>query len=223
MNPAPNPTNLADQLTADTYHDLVQTLCLALPPPLTDSPEDLARRDRSAIARIAALAPANVTEADLAALYVAASDQWKECLRLAQAPERSFHGAVKYRTHANAMMRQAQSALRLLLRMQATRQKLEKDSEARDRAAWAEHCALNLMAEALSSQPAPAPITEPPPPASEEPQPQPEPAKQPQPAPLTTAEHEAVIPYPQRFELIHLLGQVPDTFCPIRRNNGSVN
>jgi hypothetical protein len=40
-----------------------------------DSPDDLARRDCAAIARVAALAPANAVEADVAALFVAASDQ----------------------------------------------------------------------------------------------------------------------------------------------------
>ena len=48
------------------------------------------------------------------------------------------------------MMRQSRSALRLLLRMQTARQKREADSEARDRDAWTEHCAINLMTEALS-------------------------------------------------------------------------
>ncbi len=91
------------------------------------------------------------------------------------------------------MMRQAQSALRLLLRMQAARQKLEADSEARDRAAWTAHCAITLMTEALSPQPEPTEIAEPPapePPASE-PQPEPKPVKQPQPAPLAAAEQHA--------------------------------
>ena len=92
---APNPTNLADQLPAQVYYHLIHTLCLSLPPPLTDSPEDLARRNHAAIARIAALAPANAAEAEVAALYVAASEQWKECLRLAQLPERSLLGAMK--------------------------------------------------------------------------------------------------------------------------------
>ncbi len=93
---APNPTDLAGKLMADVYHDLIHKLRRALPSPLTDSPEDLARRDRAAIAKIAALHPANAAEADIAALYVGASEQWKECLRLAQQPERSFHGALKY-------------------------------------------------------------------------------------------------------------------------------
>ncbi len=201
----PNPTNRADQLMADVYHHLIHTLRGALPLPLTNSPEDLARRDHAAIAKIAALHPANAAEAELAALYVGASEQWKECLRFAQQPERSFHGALKYRTLANSMMRQAQSALRLLERMQATREKLEADSEARDRAAWTEHCAIALMTEALSPQPKPTEITEPPAP---EPQPEPNPVEQPQPAPLA-AEHDAAN-HPHSPAPIRPIGRVPD-------------
>ncbi len=140
---------------------------------------DLARRDHAVIARIAALHPANTAEADVAALYVAASEQWKDCLRLAQEADTSSYWAQKCRAQANSMMRQAQSALRLLLCMQAARQRLEKNQEARDRAARTEHCAIALMAQALSPQPTPAATAEPPPPASE-PQPEPEPVDEPQ-------------------------------------------
>ena len=156
----PDPKSFAAQLPPGTYCELVHTLCLTLPPPLTDSPEDLARRDHSAISRIAALHPANAAEADIAALYVAASEQWKQCLHFARQSDPTSYWAQKCRAQANSMMRQSQSALRLLLRMQAARQKIEADSEARDRAAWTEHCAITQMAEALSP-PAPEPQPEP--------------------------------------------------------------
>ncbi len=187
-----SPTNLADQLPADVYHYLIHTLCLSLPPPLTDSPEDLARRNHFAIARIAALQPANATEADQAALYVAASEQWKEYLRIAHEPDTSPSGAMKCRAQANAMMRQAQGALRMLFRMQAARQKLEANTEARARAAHSEHRATTLMHQALSPQPAPAPTAKPATPAPK-PQPQPAPAWQPHLAPQPAANrHPAV-------------------------------
>ncbi len=148
--PAPGlDPGVALQLPVDAYFHLVHTLRLTLPPPLSDSAEDLARRDHAAIARIAALVPANAAEADMAAMFVAASEQWKDCLRLAQLPETKPEWASKCRAQALAMMRQANGALRLLLRMQNARRKLEADDAARDRAAWTEHCALGLMAEAL--------------------------------------------------------------------------
>jgi len=154
-HPNPAPTPLALQLPADAYWQLVHTLRLTLPPPPTEGAEDLARRDHAAMARVAALAPANAAEADLAAQFVAASEQWKDCLRLARQPETLPEWAMKCRAQAASMMRQANSALRLLLRMQATREKREADNAACDRAAWTEHCAIGLMAEALAATPAP--------------------------------------------------------------------
>ncbi len=208
LSAQPNPTNLADQLPAEVYYQLIHSLCLTLPPPLTDSPEDLARRDHSAIARIGALAPANAAEADVAALYVAASEQWKKLLRLAEEADTTSYWAQKCRAQANSMMRQSQSALRLLLRMQAARQKLEANSEARDRAAWTEHCAIGLMAQALSPQPEPAAIAKPPT-LAPKPQAEPEPAEEPQPALLADPEHGTTVS-PQRAALIRLMERLND-------------
>ena len=123
------PDHLHDQLPADAYYHLIRTLCLTLPPPLSDSPDDLARRNHAAIARIAALAPANAAEADLAAQVVAASEQWKDCLRLARLPETTPKMALKCRAQAISMMREAQSALGLLLRLQEARRKREAGSK----------------------------------------------------------------------------------------------
>ena len=164
-HPAPAPgldPGVADRLPADAYYHLVRTLRLTLPPPPTDSPGDLARRDHAAIARIAALAPTNAAEAELAAQFVAASEQWKDCLKLAQECAREPNLAHKCRAQALGMMRHANSALRLLLRLQEGRRKLAEDSAASDRAAWTEHRAIALMAEALAPaavpNPAPAPV-----------------------------------------------------------------
>src|SRR5256885_1819873 len=102
-------SDLIFQLPADAYYELVRTLRLTLPPPLGEkpAPEDLARRDRAAIARVGALCPASAAEADLAAQFVAASEQSRDCLRLAQLPETPTRGtpewAMKYRAQALAM------------------------------------------------------------------------------------------------------------------------
>jgi hypothetical protein len=153
------PTPLDYQLPADAYYHLIRTLRLTLPPPPDDSPEALLRRDHAAIASIAGLAPGDAAEAKLAAQFVAASEHWMDCLRLAQAPDTTREWAAKYRAQAASMMRQANSALRLLQRTQATRRKLEADNAACDRLAWTEHGATRLMAEALeqpAASPAPA-------------------------------------------------------------------
>jgi hypothetical protein len=217
-SPAPNHPNdampgpmpaIADNLPANTYHYLIHSLDRSLPSLPTDSPEDIARRLHSAIERIASLCPANAAEADIATLYVAASEQAKECFRLAQQPDISFLGAMKCRAQASSMMREARGSMNLLLRMQAARQKTEADSKARDRAAWAEHCAIGLMTEALSPQPAPIADAPPPPPAPTQPkrpatttngnQPQSAATEQPRPTPKPGPSISV-----RRAELIHL-------------------
>src|SRR5438067_13349852 len=81
---AGSPKSPADFLgTRDAYYHLIRTLCLTLPPPPSDSPDALTQRNHAAIASIGALVPANAAEADLAAMFVAASEQWKDCIRLA--------------------------------------------------------------------------------------------------------------------------------------------
>jgi hypothetical protein len=219
--PLDAPDHLAVKLPADAYWHLIRTLRLTLPPPLGDDPEDLLRRDHAAIARIAALVPANAAEADLAAQFVAASEQWKDCLRLAQAPDITPEWAAKCRVQALGMMRQANSALRLLLRMQDARAKREADNAACTRAAWTEHCAAALMAEALSEHPTETAGDQPPPPplgaagnaeAGETiaaPVILGSPPAQAAPDPIAEAEHYAVI-YPERAALIRALGRVPD-------------
>src|SRR5260370_32715367 len=93
-NPAPAPApgldpGVALKLPADAYYHLIRTLCLTLPPPpgAKPGPDALAQRNHAAIAGIAALVPANAAEANLAAQFVAATEQWKDCLRLAQLAE----------------------------------------------------------------------------------------------------------------------------------------
>src|SRR6185437_16079558 len=73
--------------TRAAYHHLIYTLGKSLPPPIPDTPEARYQRDQAAIAQIAALCPANVAEASLAAQFVAASAQAMDCLRLTHAPE----------------------------------------------------------------------------------------------------------------------------------------
>ena len=145
------PIPLDYRLPDDAYYHLVRTLRVTLPPPLTGDPAALLHRDHAAIARIAGLAPGNSAEVDFAAQYVAASEQWKDCLRLVQAPGTTPEWAAKYRAQAASMMREANSAMRLLLLMQATRRKLEADNTLCDRAARTEHVATYAMAEALDA------------------------------------------------------------------------
>ena len=205
MDPfAPQP-DLTLQLPRDMYYQVIHTLRGAMPPPVTQSPADRVRRDNAAIAHVACLLPANADEANIAAQYVAASAQALDCLRLAREFPAGGELILKCSAQAASMMRQARAARSLLLRVQAQRQTREADHAARDQAAWTEHCAINLMADALGRTP-PAPLAEPPPPPAvatqlAEPAPQPDPAAE--------AEQYAVI-YPRRAALIRALGGLPD-------------
>ena len=86
MAPDICPLPLDYQFPEDAYWHVIRFLRLTLPPPPDDGAEALLRRDHAAIARIAGLAPASTAEAHFAAQYVAASEQWKDCLRAIQEP-----------------------------------------------------------------------------------------------------------------------------------------
>jgi hypothetical protein len=201
MEPRPEQPDLAYLLPRDAYYHLIHTLRAALPPPVTDTPENRARRDNAAIAQVASLLPANAAESTLAAQYVAANARAMDCMRLAEDPGMPLGFVVKCRAQAIGLMRLSQGAMRLLLRIQAARQKTEADCVATDRAAWTEHCAAGLMAQALSGAP-PAAMPEPPPPRMP-------PPPVPEADPIAEAEEYAVI-YPQRAALIRRVGRVPD-------------
>jgi hypothetical protein len=204
MDPSPEPLDLTLQLPRDAYYQLIHTLRAALPPPVTDTPEDLVRRDNAAIALVAALFPATADEASLAATYVAANAQAMDCLRLVRQYPDDPNFILKFTARSAGLMREARATWSLLLRVQAERRRREADNAATDRAAWTEHCAIGLMAQALGRA-APGAMVEPPPPpvpaAEEDPTPNAD--------PIAEAEHYAVI-YPQRAALIRRLGRVPD-------------
>ena len=112
---------------------LIHTLHTSLPPPPpSDDPEAIARRDRDAIAQVASLLPVTAAEGRLAARFVAADAQAHECLRLARLHPTDVMQALKCNAQASSMWRQSESALRALQRMQAARCKRD-----RSRRGWA--------------------------------------------------------------------------------------
>jgi hypothetical protein len=209
-DPEPEPLDLAHRLPRDAYHHLAYTLHRSLPRSASDTPDDLARRDHAAIARITSLLPANAAEASLAAQYVATDAHALDCMDLAQQPGLDPVMAAKCRAQSLGMARQSLSALRLLLRLQSLRRIMEADPAAADRAAWTEHCATGLMALGLPGSPA-----MPPPPEPAEPEPALEPELEPGPdaspeALLATAAEEYAVIYPRRAALIRRAGRLPD-------------
>jgi hypothetical protein len=193
--------DLTFQLPRDIYYQIVHTLRTGLPPPVTSAAEDLTRRDNAAIATVASLLPANGEEATIAAQFVAANAQAMDCLRLAREHAADPARVLKCTAQSASMMREARGARSLLLRVQAARQKREANSAATDAAAWIEHCAVGLMADALGREP-PAPMAAPQPPPEPEPEPEDESRT------LTEAEQYAVI-YPRRAAVIRSLGGLP--------------
>ena len=204
--PHPEQPDLSLQLPRDAYYQVIHTLHTSLPPPVTDTPEDLAHRDYAAIAQVAGLLPANAAESHLAAQFVAANAQAMECLRRSRDPAMPLAQFLQCSAQSASMMRQSQSALRMLLRLQAVRQKIEADAAALDRATWTEHCAAGLMADALAGAPLAAEDLPPPPPP---PAPAPEAAAEPVPDPAAEAEAYAMT-YPRRAALIRQLGRLPE-------------
>ncbi len=141
-------------LPGDAFAEIILVLRGALPPPGLDDPDamawqDWARRDRAAMAAVAALLPENAAEGRLAARFVVA-DAWSlDCLRLARERRHEPDVAQKCTAQAMSLMRESNRAISLLLRLQAARRRTEKDAAEVDRAAWAEHSAGAAMGEAL--------------------------------------------------------------------------
>ena len=195
--------------TALAYRYLFFTLTSSLPPPRDDSPEALHERNEAAVAAAASLCPVTVAEARFAAQSIAAAAHAEECLRAANDPQMPLPMSLKCTAQAASMMRQSQSALRSLQRMQAIRIQRDKDEAAAEAAAMAEHIPASSMTARLTPPAAePEPEIDPtPPPAAEIPQAEP-PAG-------PDAELYAVL-YPQRAALIRRHGGVPPnvTFGP---------
>ena len=98
--------------------------------------------------------PANADEAHLAVQCIAAQAQATDCIRLARRHDIDTAMVLQCNTLSLAMMRQASAARRLLLRVQAIRQKREANNATLDQAAWTEHAAMGLMARRAGPHPA---------------------------------------------------------------------
>ena len=149
----PAPESPAARLPPGVYYQLVHTFTEALPPPLSASAEHLALRNEAAISHVAALHPANIAEAELAALHVIALQQVKSATALAEDPTTPLPQVVKCRAQALSLMRQAHGALRALDRLQVRREKNDANPETRDHAANIKYNALSQMQQALNAPP----------------------------------------------------------------------
>ena len=169
----PEPPDLSLRLPRDLYWLVLHTLRGLLPPPDADAPDAETRRDHAAIALVASMLPGNAEEADLASRCVAHGAYGMHCLRQARVYRNDLSVFLKCNAQAASMERRAQSGRSLLQRLQAERRKREADGAATEQAAWVEHCAIGMMADALASVPS-TPMAAPPPEMPPAPEPEPE-------------------------------------------------
>jgi hypothetical protein len=103
--------------------EVFATLCAALPPPATDTPDVRAARDEAAMAAVVALHPTDPLEAKLAADIVVAEAYAMDSFRLAGEFRNDLAATIKCRAQANTTLRQMRSLLREYRRTQAERNK----------------------------------------------------------------------------------------------------
>jgi hypothetical protein len=154
LDQPPHQPDPAIQLQRDVHCHAVATLRASLPPPLTDAPDDWLRRDRVALATLAAVVPASPAEVRLAALHVAAMAHAEDCYAHAARHTDDVKVVGQLRAQAASMGREARGYMGALLRMQAARVKREAKDTSRESAALTEHCVLGLMTQALEEMPA---------------------------------------------------------------------
>ena len=140
-------------LPAQACRHLMHTLIALLPPPIEDTPEATLTRNHAAIARMAALAPVNADEAELAAQCVAARAQAEDLLRLIRLHDSDINIVIKLNAQYAAMVRASLSAHNRLLRTQQQRRKRETTHSAADHDESTRHAAAQAMLGVLATAP----------------------------------------------------------------------
>ena len=140
------------------YYQLVYTLMDMLPPPLDDTPAGVRARNLTAIAKIAALAPVNADEADIAAHCIASRAQAEEMLRLVRKSDHDPALVVKLNAQYGSMMRLWLSVHARLRRVQAERRKRDANPVTENEDAWARYIAERSMLDVVLAQPEAEPV-----------------------------------------------------------------
>jgi hypothetical protein len=179
---------------AANRREIFARLCSELPPSVADTPDLRAKRDEDAMDAVAALHPDDAFEALLAVRIVAMDAHAGDSLRSAGLAVNDPMEVRRCRAQAASMARQADAALRSLLRIQAIREKqlAEKHPAAMERAGyWFKEIVL----------PDPAP----PPPAAARSDAEPERTE----ADIDAEAELYVVMYPDRAERIRAAGGLP--------------
>ncbi len=115
--------NIPEALSRAIYADLLAHL----PQGSDDTPEGIELRNQRAMTVVAHLLPENGAEADIAVQIVGAQFHARDALRAAVRAAEDPAEVRRCRAQASSMMRQADSGIRTLLRLQAERTKAEKE------------------------------------------------------------------------------------------------
>ncbi len=158
METLPQTPNPPIDLPAQAYRHLIHTLIALLPPPIEDTPEATLARNHAAIARIAAMAPVNADEAELAAQCIAARAQAEEMLLLVRVHAADINLVVKLNAQYASMIRTSLSAHNRLRREQQQRRNRDTNHDAADQDEWTRHIAAQSMLDVLPSAPKPPEI-----------------------------------------------------------------
>jgi hypothetical protein len=149
------------------WRTIVADLYAGVPSPTLTDPELIAERVHAAVATIASMCPVNAEEANIAARVVIADAQAKDAIRHARTVFSDPGVAMKCQAQASHMMRTANAARSLLLRVQAARRKRDAVQAACEQDAWTIHATEGLLLAAdgrSATQPPPKPQAEPEPP-----------------------------------------------------------
>ena len=125
----PDPTYTGSK---EAYRSIVRRVSSALPLPLTNTPEEIARRNRGAIAEMASLCPTNPAEMSLAALYVVASADSIDCFRASNSVRMVTKDPLRSSSVGGSLARAALGAIRTLRVLQADRRKRQADQKGSD-------------------------------------------------------------------------------------------
>ena len=192
-------------LSAAGYRIIVAKIHAEVVPPHITDPDLIADYVAAAIASIASMLPANMEEAETALRVVRADAQASDAIRHARAHFNDPTPAMKCQAQAALMMRTANAARSLLMRIQTGRRKRDANPTAAHQDAWTEHCAAGFLTAARDGTPAPKPPPPPPPPPEPDPAP---PANDDKFAQCDEAEQYALL-HPRRAAEIRYHGGLP--------------
>ena len=157
-----DPPDLLHLLSAASYRVIVAQLYAEVVPPNLTDPELIAERVTAAIAEIASMLPANIEEAKTALRVVSADAQASDAIRHARTLFNDPTPAMKCHAQASLMMRTANAARSLLMRIQTARRKRDANPGASNQDAWTEHCAAGFLTAARDGTQSAAPPPPPP-------------------------------------------------------------